>query len=36
MVKIEKYCAAGVYDPSGYSQGVRVTGAQTAQIENAG
>jgi 2-iminobutanoate/2-iminopropanoate deaminase len=29
MVKIEKYCAAGVYDPSGYSQGVKVTGAGT-------
>ena len=29
MVKIEKYGAAGVYDPSGYSQGIKVTGAQT-------
>jgi enamine deaminase RidA (YjgF/YER057c/UK114 family) len=29
MVKIQKYCAPGVYDPSGYSQSVRVTGAQT-------
>src|SRR5207247_7871530 len=29
MAKIEKYSAAGVYDPPGYSQGVRVTGAQT-------
>ena len=27
--KIEKYCAAGVYDPPGYSQGVRVTDGQT-------
>jgi len=25
----EKYGAAGVYDPPGYSQGIRVTGAQT-------
>jgi enamine deaminase RidA (YjgF/YER057c/UK114 family) len=29
MAKIEKFCAAGVYDPPGYSQGVRVTGSQT-------
>ncbi|MBI2162292.1 MAG: RidA family protein [Candidatus Rokubacteria bacterium] len=29
MAKIDKYCAAGVYDPPGYSQGIRVTGAQT-------
>ncbi len=29
MVKIEKFCAAGVFDPTGYSQGVKVTGAQT-------
>ena len=29
MAKIEKYGAAGVYDPPGYSQGIRVTGAQT-------
>lgn len=29
MAKIEKFCAAGVYDPSGYSQGVRATGSQT-------
>jgi 2-iminobutanoate/2-iminopropanoate deaminase len=28
MVKIEKYCPAGVYDPPGYSQGIKVTGAQ--------
>lgn len=27
--KIEKYCPSGVYDPAGYSQGVKVTGAQT-------
>ena len=26
---IEKFCAPGVYDPPGYSQGVKVTGAQT-------
>ena len=29
MAKIERYGAAGVYDPPGYSQGIRVTGAQT-------
>jgi len=29
MATIEKYGAAGVYDPPGYSQGIRVTGAQT-------
>ena len=29
MAKIEKYCPAGVYQPSGYSQGIKVTGAQT-------
>jgi len=29
MAKIEKYGALGVYDPPGYSQGIRVTGAQT-------
>ena len=29
MAKIEKYCAPGVYDPPGYSQGTKVTGAQT-------
>jgi len=29
MAKIEKYGAAGVYEPPGYSQGIRVTGAQT-------
>jgi len=27
--KIEKYCPSGVYDPVGYSQGIKVTGAQT-------
>ncbi len=26
---IEKFCAPGVYDPPSYSQGVKVTGAQT-------
>ena len=29
MTTIEKYCATGVYDPPGYSQGIKVTGAQT-------
>jgi enamine deaminase RidA (YjgF/YER057c/UK114 family) len=29
MAKIDKYCAPGVYDPPGYAQGIRVTGAQT-------
>ncbi len=29
MPKIEKFCAAGVYDPPTYSQGVKVAGAQT-------
>jgi enamine deaminase RidA (YjgF/YER057c/UK114 family) len=29
MAKIEKYNAPGVYDPSGYSQSMKVTGAQT-------
>jgi 2-iminobutanoate/2-iminopropanoate deaminase len=29
MVKIEKFCAPGVFDPPGYSQGVKVTGART-------
>src|SRR5437773_5045203 len=29
MAKIEKYGAVGVYDPPGYSQGIKVTGAQT-------
>src|SRR6267142_2819110 len=27
--KIEKCCAPGVYDPPGYSQAIKVTGAQT-------
>jgi enamine deaminase RidA (YjgF/YER057c/UK114 family) len=29
MATIEKYSAAGVYNPSGYSQGMKVTGAHT-------
>jgi len=29
VAKIEKYCAKSVYDPPAYSQGIRVTGAQT-------
>ena len=29
MPTIEKFCAAGVFDPATYSQGIRVTGAQT-------
>src|SRR5215470_3892949 len=29
MATIERYCAPGVYDPATYSQGVKVTGAQT-------
>jgi 2-iminobutanoate/2-iminopropanoate deaminase len=29
MAKMEKLCASGVYDPPGYTQVVRVTGAQT-------
>jgi len=29
MAKIEKYGAPGVYDSSGYSQGMKATGAQT-------
>jgi enamine deaminase RidA (YjgF/YER057c/UK114 family) len=29
MVKVEKFVAPGVYDPPGYSQGIKVTGAQT-------
>lgn len=27
--RIERFCAPGVYDPPGYSQAVKVTGAQT-------
>jgi enamine deaminase RidA (YjgF/YER057c/UK114 family) len=29
MATIEKFCPPGVFDPPGYSQGVKVTGAQT-------
>ncbi len=29
MVKIEGYCAKGVFDPPAYSQAVKVTGGQT-------
>ena len=29
MATIEKYCAPNVYDPPGYSQGIKVTNAQT-------
>ena len=29
MVNIEKFCPTGVYDPPGYSQGIKVTNAQT-------
>ena len=29
MVKIEAFCAPGVYDPPTYTQGIRVTGAQS-------
>jgi len=29
MPNIEKFCAAGVFDPPTYSQGIKVTGAQT-------
>ena len=29
MAKIERYAAKGVWDPPTYSQGVKVTGAQT-------
>ena len=25
MATIEKYCPAGLFDPSGYSQGIKVT-----------
>jgi hypothetical protein len=28
MAKLEKYGAPGVFDPPGYSQAIRVTGAQ--------
>ena len=29
MAKIEKYCPQGVFNPAGYSQGIKVTGAQS-------
>ena len=29
MAKLEKYCAPGVFDPPGYSQAMKITGAQT-------
>jgi 2-iminobutanoate/2-iminopropanoate deaminase len=29
MPTIEKFCASGVYDPPAYSQGIKVSGAQT-------
>lgn len=29
MATIEKFCAAGVFDPATYSQGIKVTQAQT-------
>lgn len=29
MATLEKYCANGVYDPPGYSQAIKVKGAQT-------
>jgi 2-iminobutanoate/2-iminopropanoate deaminase len=29
VAKIEKYCPKSVYDPPGYSQGIKVTDAQT-------
>ena len=29
MANIEKFCATGVFDPATYSQGIKVTGAQT-------
>jgi len=29
MPNIERYCAPGVFDPPTYSQGIKVTGAQT-------
>lgn len=29
MAKIEQFCPPGVYDPPGYSQGIKVTAAQT-------
>jgi len=29
MATLEKFSARGVYDPPGYSQAIKVTGAQT-------
>jgi len=29
MAKLEKYCAPGVFDPPGYAQAIKITGAQT-------
>jgi 2-iminobutanoate/2-iminopropanoate deaminase len=29
MANVERYCAPGVFDPPTYSQGIKVTGAQT-------
>jgi len=29
MPSLEKFCAAGLFDPPTYSQGIKVTGAQT-------
>ena len=29
MPKIEKFCASGVFDPPTYSQGIKVSDAQT-------
>jgi len=29
VANIEKFCATGVFDPATYSQGIKVTGAQT-------
>ncbi len=29
MANIERYCAKGIFDPAAYSQGVKVSGAQT-------
>lgn len=29
MLKIEPYCAPGVFDPPGYAQAMKVTGAET-------
>jgi len=32
MAKLEKYGAPGVFDPPGYSQAIKVTGAQTILV----